>query len=158
MYTHLCSRINADAYYARVQIAPIHAYSRLNTTYALHAHKWTYADRECAHDDWFCGLRQRGYGGTDIYPEIHADKHICTCTHIRVIASPNIYVHSFCVCRQGDTSHIHKHRQMHAHGRTTTYAQRNISRVMYASCFFFRYVKCNHTVVCCMSVSTTPCV
>ena len=136
MYTHLCNRINADAYYARVQIAPIHAYSRLNTTYALHAHKWTYADRECAHDEWFCGLRQRGYGGTDIYPEIHADKHICTCAHIRVIASPNIYVHSFCVCRQGDTSHIHKHRQMHAHGRTTTYAQRNISRVMYASCFF----------------------
>ena len=125
-----------DSYSARAEIAPMHAYLRLNTTYAIHAQKWSYADRDCTHDDWFCGLRQRGYGGTDIYPEIHADKHICTCTHIRVIASPNIYVHSFCVCRQGDTSHIHKHRQVHACGRTTTYAQRNISRVMYASCFF----------------------
>ena len=122
MYTHLCNRINADAYYARVQIAPIHAYSRLNTTYALHAHKWTYADRECAHDDWFCGLRQRGYGGTDIYPEIHADKHICTCTHIRVIASPNIYVIvSVYVDREIHLIYINIGKCMHVDARPHTH-------------------------------------
>ena len=76
-----------DSYYARAEIAPMHAYLRLNTTYAIHAQKWSYADRDCTHDDWFCGLRQRGYGGIYIYPEIHAEKHIRTCTPICAIAS-----------------------------------------------------------------------
>ena len=102
------------------------------------------------------GLRQRGYGGTHIYAQIHADKHTRTCTHICAIVYPKMYTHSFCACTQRDAHHIHKHRQTHAHRRTCTHTQTNIGQVIYTSCFF-QFAICNHTGVGCMSLSTTPC-